>query len=92
MIVDDIIASAHTMMAAVRRITAAGLANPVCVGVPGVFAENACEALLDAGAARVVTTNSVAHATNDIDLSGVLLEPVRRFLDDATLRKGPARR
>lgn len=79
-LVDDIISSARTMTETVQQLRSSGLASPVCVGVHGVFAPQAYEALQAAGAARVVTTNSIAHASNDIDVSRLLVEPVQRFL------------
>lgn len=82
-LIDDIISSAHTMIEAVRQLherREVGLAAPFCVGVHGVFAEAAYEALQLARPARIVTTNSIAHPTNAIDLSAVLAAPVRRRL------------
>ena len=79
-LVDDIISSAATMSATVRQWSEAGLAPPVCLGVHGVFGENAYETLQQAGAGRIVTTNSISHVSNEIDVSSALLEPVRRFL------------
>jgi ribose-phosphate pyrophosphokinase len=79
-LVDDIISSARTMIETVRQWTGAGLPHPVCLAVHGVFAPQAYEALKEAGAARIVTTNSIPHASNDIDISQVLIEPVRRLL------------
>jgi len=86
-LVDDIVSSAHTMTESVRQWIDAGLSAPVCLGVHGIFAAQAYEALRAAGAARVVTTNSIAHASNDIDISPVLIEPVQRFLERANGRR-----
>jgi ribose-phosphate pyrophosphokinase len=80
-LVDDIISSAATMSETVRQWREAGLTAPVCLGVHGVFAAQAHEMLQRAGAARIITTNSVPHASNAIDVSGALLQPVRAFLD-----------
>lgn len=79
-LVDDIISSARTMIETVAQCARAGGRAPVCVGIHGVFAAGAFEALQSAGAARVVTTNTIPHPTNAIDAGGVLAEPVRRFL------------
>ena len=79
-LVDDIIASARTMIETVRQCRASVESGPICVGVHAVFASGAYEALRTAGAARVVTTNSISHDSNGIDLSAALLEPVRRLL------------
>jgi ribose-phosphate pyrophosphokinase len=48
------------------------LPTPVCIGVHAVFAGDAYEALLTAGAARVVTTNTIPQATGVIDVSAAI--------------------
>jgi ribose-phosphate pyrophosphokinase len=60
-LVDDIISTARTMMAAVRQLQAAGLPPPVCIGVHALFAGDAYEALQAAGPARIVTCDTVPH-------------------------------
>jgi ribose-phosphate pyrophosphokinase len=76
-LIDDIIASAHTMATAVRRLCALGFAAPVCVGVHAVFAGDAARLLESAGAARVVSCNTLLHPSNGIDVTGALAEAVR---------------
>ena len=78
-LVDDIISSGQTMAQAVTQCRSAGSAPAVCVGVHGIFAPDALTALQQAGAARIVTTNSIAHPSNAIDLSPLLAGAVRRF-------------
>lgn len=68
-LVDDIISTARTMIAAVRSLRANDLGAPVCLGVRAVFAEDAYAELLSAGAARVVTTNTIPHSSNGIDMT-----------------------
>lgn len=76
-LVDDIISSAHTMANATQRLREAGLAPPVCVGVHAVFAGNASAVLAAAGAARVVSCNTLVHPSNAIDVTGALAEAIR---------------
>jgi ribose-phosphate pyrophosphokinase len=76
-LIDDIVSSARTMALAARRIIEAGLRAPVCIGVHAVFAQGAQEALREAGVARVVTANTIAHETNAIDVSGLVAAAVR---------------
>lgn len=78
-LVDDIISSGQTMAQAVAQCRAAGSAPAVCVGVHGIFAPEALAALQRAGAARIVTTNAIAHPSNAIDLSPLLAGAVTRF-------------
>jgi ribose-phosphate pyrophosphokinase len=79
-LVDDIISTARTMMAAIRHLAGLGLAKPVCVGVHAVFAGTAYADLAAAGVARIVTCNTIAHESNAIDVSGPLAEAMRNLL------------
>lgn len=74
-LVDDIISTARTMAAAARRLVESGLQKPVCIGVHALFAPDAL-ALLEACAARVVTCNTIVHATNAIDLAPAIVNSV----------------
>jgi ribose-phosphate pyrophosphokinase len=78
-LVDDIISSGQTMAQTVAQCRAAGSAPAVCVGVHGIFAPEALASLEQAGAARIVTTNSIAHPSNAIDLSPLLADAVMGF-------------
>jgi len=76
-LVDDIISTARTMIETVRRLKCADLPAPICVGVHAVFAGDAYRDLRAAGAERVVTTNTIAHESNQIDVSGAVADAVR---------------
>jgi ribose-phosphate pyrophosphokinase len=76
-LLDDIISSARTMALAAKKIREAGLDAPVCVGVHGIFSPDALPALREAGAARIVTTNTIAHETNAIDVSPAVARAVQ---------------
>lgn len=77
-LIDDIISSARTMIETVRQWTGSGLPGPVCLAVHGVFAAQAYESLLAAGASRIVTTNSIPHESNRIDLAALVADQARR--------------
>lgn len=79
-IVDDMISTAHTMIETVKILLARGFAAPWCVAVHGLFVEGAYEALLAAGAARVVTCNTVAHPAARIDVAAAIAAGVRGWL------------
>ncbi|RZT11044.1 ribose-phosphate pyrophosphokinase [Duganella sp. CF402] len=76
-LVDDIISTARTMIAAVRQLQAAGLPPPVCIGVHALFAGDAHAALRAAGPARIVTCDTVPHESNGIGLAAALAAAVR---------------
>lgn len=85
-VVDDIVSSGQTMVETVKRLVAARLRAPVCVAVHALFSENVEQALRDAGAARMVTTTSVPHATSQIDIVPLLVPAIREL---AGLDAGP---
>lgn len=70
-LIDDIVSSARTMIEAARHLSAAGLPPPVCVAVHALFADDAYRALQQV-AARIVSTNTVPHETNGIDITPLL--------------------
>lgn len=71
-LLDDIISTARTMIETVRHIQVLDLRPPICIGVHGIFADDADRALREAGVNRVVTCNSVNHESNEIDLSRIV--------------------
>jgi len=77
-LVDDIISTARTMIETVRRLKSADLPAPICVGVHAVFAGDAYRELRAAGAERVVTSNTIAHESNQIDVSAAVAAAVGR--------------
>jgi ribose-phosphate pyrophosphokinase len=81
-LVDDIISSGQTMATTVRELVAMGFAAPICVGVHPVFAGAALAVLQAAGAARVVSCNTLPHPTNAIDVTIPLAEAVRTLATD----------
>jgi ribose-phosphate pyrophosphokinase len=81
-LVDDIISTGGTMIAAVRQVLAQGLPAPVCVGVHAVLAGGAHAALLAAGAARIVTTNAIPHEAGIIDIVPDLAGAVARHIPE----------
>ncbi len=81
-LVDDIISSGRTMATTVRELVALGFAAPICIGVHPVFAGDALAALEAAGAARIVSCNTLSHPTNAIDVTIPLAEAVRTVATD----------
>jgi len=79
-VIDDIVSTGRTMIEATRQLRAAGSAPPMCVAIHAVFADALSDALLDAGARGIVTCNTIAHATNRIDVADPLAVAVRERL------------
>jgi ribose-phosphate pyrophosphokinase len=79
-IIDDIVSSGRTLAEAVGGLDMLGADSVTCVIVHALFAEGADKALLDAGARHVVSTNTVPHATNGIDVAPLIVAAIDRFL------------
>lgn len=75
-LLDDIISSGHTMLETVAHLRSLQSEAPVCIGVHGIFAEEADRKLERAGVYRLVTTNSLPHASNQICLAELLLRAI----------------
>lgn len=73
-LVDDMISTGHTLADAARKLIAQGHRPPVVVATHGLFAEGAEELLREAGIVRVVTCDTVPHATNACAVDGILVE------------------
>lgn len=76
-IVDDIVSTARTMIETVRHLLELDTPAPVCIGVHAIFAGDAHQALLDAGAASIATVNTIPHPTNEIDVAPLVADGYR---------------
>lgn len=79
-IVDDILSTGGTLVQVVGALRRAGAPPPVAVAVHAVFAEDPRARLREAGLARLVTCNTIAHETQAIDVVPPLAEAVRDLL------------
>ncbi|MEQ5835415.1 ribose-phosphate diphosphokinase [Marinobacter sp. NFXS9] len=82
-IIDDVISSGHTILKCLQALEAGGIEQVECVAVHGIFADESDAQLVGAGLAGLVTTNTVPHATNDIDVSPLLAPAIQACLKAA---------
>lgn len=80
-IVDDILSSGQTMLGTIGALVHQGFGHPVCIAVHGLFEGVSVDDLIAAGASRVVTCNTVPHASNAIDVTPELADAVRDLLE-----------
>ena len=78
-LVDDIISSGMTIVEAARTLRGAGAPIPHCIAVHALFGEGAMAAV-DAETATLVTTNTVTHKTNAIDVAPGIAAAIHRSL------------
>jgi ribose-phosphate pyrophosphokinase len=86
-LVDDIASTAQTLIEAIRLITGKGGHAPVCAVVHAIFAEDSYQSLLALGVERVVSTNTVAHVSNAIDIAAPLADAISRSVSEARTAK-----
>jgi ribose-phosphate pyrophosphokinase len=79
-LVDDIVSTGRTMIETIGHLRHAGMGAPVCIAVHAVFAGDAAQALVSAGAGRVVSCDTVAHPSNRISLAAELAAAVGELL------------
>jgi len=78
-LVDDVISSGRTMQEAIRIANAFSTRRPLVAAIHGIFAEKADERLEREGA-RLVTTNTILHASNQIDVAPLLAPPTGELM------------
>lgn len=76
-LVDDIVSTGRTLAVTADRLRDAGLPPAVVVAVHALFADGAAETLAAAGVGRVVSCDTVPHATNAIALTEPLAAAIR---------------
>lgn len=79
-LVDDIISTAHTMLETIKQLKAAKMKPAVCIGVHAIFANEAYNALQEAGVERIVTCNTVPHTSNQIDITEIICNGIQQIL------------
>jgi ribose-phosphate pyrophosphokinase len=75
-LLDDIVSTGNTLLAATQALRKAGLPQPLCIVVHALFEPDALWRLLDAGVTRVVSCDSIPHASNAIELGPLLAKAV----------------
>ncbi|AST25904.1 ribose-phosphate pyrophosphokinase [Ralstonia pseudosolanacearum] len=79
-LIDDIISTGRTLIAAAHQLHSAGLRRPLCVAVHAVFATDAYSEL-SAVAADVITCDTIAHPSNRIALSEPVAAAISTMFD-----------
>ena len=76
-LLDDIGSTGGTLLAATRAIANAGLPPPLCIVVHALFQAEGLQRLTQSGVSRVVSCDTVPHASNAIELGALLAKAVR---------------
>lgn len=79
-LIDDIISTGRTMLAAIKLLVDLGFSPPVCIGVHAIFSDNSYEELSNIRGIRIITCNTINHITNEIDVADQFIENLRNSL------------
>jgi len=76
-LIDDVVSTGRTLIETVKQLKRAGAREGLCIAVHAVFAAGAYEEIQRTGA-RIVTTNTIVHPSNAIDLTPAIAGEVNR--------------
>lgn len=79
-IVDDIISTGGTMLQTINKLKDMGFKKIVCIGIHAIFTENSYVSLLHSAASEVITTNTLPHISNQIDVSQAIADAYKLAL------------
>ncbi len=79
-IIDDVISSGQTILKCIAALKQQGIHQVHCAAVHGIFADMADRKLIKEGLSRLITTNTIPHSSNEIDISSLLVAPIRKCL------------
>lgn len=78
-LIDDIISTGTTMIAAINALTSRALNQPICIGIHGLFDDKTHTALISNGAKKVITSNSILNSTNEIDITDIISDAINNI-------------
>lgn len=73
-LIDDIVSTGKTLLKTIAHLKNAGMQAPICLCVHGIFADNSYRELIESGANTIITTNTIDHVSNRIDISALIAE------------------
>ncbi len=79
-ILDDIASSGRTMIRTIERLRESGTREPACIVIHAVFSGTAHDEILSAGAAQVISTDSIPHPSNAISLAEPLAHAIAELI------------
>ena len=66
------------MITAIHELISRGFKHPICIGVHALFDENTYRKLINSGAKKVITSNSISNFSNGIDITDVIAEVIKK--------------
>ena len=79
-IIDDVISSGQTILHCISALKKQGIKAISCAAIHGVFADQSDILLLETGLKDLVTSNTIKHSSNGIDIAALLIQPITACL------------
>lgn len=79
-IIDDVIASGHTILNCIEALKKQDIQQIKCATVHGIFSDRCDDMLMNAGLTELITTNTIPHPSNKVDVTEILIQPIKSFL------------
>jgi ribose-phosphate pyrophosphokinase len=80
-LLDDIVSTGRTLLAAAEALAKAGMPAALCIAVHALFEDDALATLLRGGVSRVISCDTIPHASNSVALGPLLAHTVRELAD-----------
>ncbi len=80
-IIDDVISTGTTLIETIKALRKDGLKPPICLAVHALLNKETSAEILNAGAKSVITTNTIPHFTNGVDINFQIAHAVKAYLD-----------
>lgn len=77
-IVDDIISTGYTITEAAKQAKKLGAKTISALCIHGLFVENALKKLKQAGVKKIISTNTIEHSTNKIDITDLIVKELKK--------------
>ncbi len=75
-VVDDVIATGISMLEVLKQLQTQGFKNSICIAVHALFNKETEHQLLQVGAEKIVTCNTIVHPSNQIDISDLIVQGI----------------
>ena len=75
-IIDDVISSGQTIVSCIEALKQQNTSDIRCAAVHGIFADGVDQSLFDTGLTDLITTNTIVHSSNAVDISPLLVDPI----------------
>ena len=75
-LIDDVISTGASMLEAIRQLHTQGFKKPICIGVHALLNAETINQLMCAGAANIVTCNTIPHPTNQINITSMIAKGI----------------